>query len=98
MMRAIAESVDSETLKPTTCDCSALIILIISSMAPTLLGRKTENCLTSGPSRLDVVSGRSTPMRLTGGGENRNRLENRLCHLAYLVCKRNVEPAFGAHK
>ena len=29
-------------------------------MAPTLFGRKTENCLTSGPSRLEVVLGKSS--------------------------------------
>jgi len=31
-------------------------------MAPTLFGRKTENCLTSGPSRFEVVLGESSGM------------------------------------
>src|SRR5438477_6536388 len=31
-------------------------------MAPTLFGKKTENCRTSGPSILEVVSGKSTCM------------------------------------
>jgi hypothetical protein len=31
-------------------------------MAPTLLGKKIENCFTSGPSIFDVVSGNLTAM------------------------------------
>src|SRR6266404_7775202 len=31
-----------------------------SSIAPTLFGRKTENCFTSGPSIFEVVCGKST--------------------------------------
>jgi hypothetical protein len=30
----------------------------ISSIAPTLFGRKTENCFTSGPSSLELVCGK----------------------------------------
>src|SRR3954453_18147538 len=63
MMRAMAESVDSETLNATTCDWLALMSLIMSSIAPTLFGRNTENCLTSGPSRLEVISGIFRPMQ-----------------------------------
>jgi hypothetical protein len=29
-------------------------------MAPTLFARKTENCLTNGPSRFEVVLGKSS--------------------------------------
>jgi hypothetical protein len=32
-------------------------------MAPTLLGKKTENCRTSGPPIFEVVSGKSICMR-----------------------------------
>jgi len=35
----------------------------ISSIAPTLFGRKMENCLTSGPPILEVVSGESRAIR-----------------------------------
>src|SRR5439155_1298537 len=34
----------------------------MSSIAPTLFGRKTENCFTSGPPIFEVVSGKSTGM------------------------------------
>src|SRR5207247_6848375 len=60
IMRAMAESVDSETLNATTWVLFVLSTFTISSIAPTLFGRKTENCLTSGPSIFEVVSGKST--------------------------------------
>src|SRR5436305_13934170 len=62
MMRAMAASVDSETLRATTCVAWALSNFTTSSMAPTLFGRNTENCRTSGPPILEVVSGNSTCM------------------------------------
>ena len=62
MIRAMAESVDSDTLKATTCVFSLLSSFTISSIAPTLLGRKTENCFTSGPSIFEVISGNLTGM------------------------------------
>src|SRR6266404_5856345 len=64
IMRAMAESVDSETLNATTWVLFALSTFTISSIAPTLFGRKTENCLTSGPSIFEVVSGKSTGIRV----------------------------------
>src|SRR5207248_4349615 len=60
IIRAMAESVDSDTLKATTCVFWVLSSFTTSSIAPTLLGRKTENCFTSGPSIFDVVSGNLT--------------------------------------
>src|SRR5205809_4349163 len=58
--RAIAESVDSETLIATTSQLCAFSNFTTSSIAPTLFARKTENCFTSGPSRFEVVLGRSS--------------------------------------
>src|SRR5260370_40926618 len=58
----MAESVDSETLIATTGLSCELSNFTISSMAPTLFGRKTENCFTSGPSRFEVVLGKSSGM------------------------------------
>jgi hypothetical protein len=57
-IRAMAESVDSETLIAT-----CVLMRVEPSRCqhgPTLFGRKTENCLTSGPSIFEVVSGKST--------------------------------------
>src|SRR5437762_11245666 len=59
-IRAMAESVDSETLIATTWVLCLLSIFTMSSIAPTLFGRKTENCFTSGPPIFEVVSGKST--------------------------------------
>src|SRR5437870_2540647 len=42
---------------------------MISSKAPTLFGRKTENWRTSGPPSLDVVSGKSSIMSCATVGE-----------------------------
>src|SRR5438105_15293536 len=39
-------------------------------MAPTLFGRKTENCRTSGPPIFEVVSGKSTCMVSNSGTKN----------------------------
>src|SRR5438874_13665761 len=36
-------------------------------MAPTLFGKKTENCRTSGPPNFEVVSGKSTCMFSNSG-------------------------------
>ena len=60
--RAIAESVDSETLIATTSQLFAFSSFTMSSMAPTLFAKKTENCFTSGPSRFEVVLGKSSGM------------------------------------
>src|SRR4051812_46767597 len=62
IIRAIAESVDSEMLMATTCASCACKSFTTSSMAPTLFGRKMENCVTSGPSIFEVVCGNSTSM------------------------------------
>src|SRR5438477_139779 len=58
--RAIAESVDSETLMATTSQLCAFSNFTTSSIAPTLFAKKTENCFTSGPSRFEVVLGKSS--------------------------------------
>src|SRR5882724_5130148 len=44
-----------------------------SSIAPTLFGRKTENCFTSGPSIFEVVCGKSTAIWVARRRENRRR-------------------------
>src|SRR5437016_6603173 len=58
-MRAIAESVDSDTLRATTWVEWVFSSFTMSSMAPTLFGKKTENCRTCGPPIFEVVSGKS---------------------------------------
>ena len=61
--RAIAESVDSETLMATTSQLCAFSNFTTSSIAPTLFAKKTENCFTSGPSRFEVVLGKSSGIK-----------------------------------
>src|SRR5438105_10342959 len=61
--RAIAESVDSETLMATTSQLCAFSNFTTSSIAPTLFAKKTENCFTNGPSRFEVVLGKSSGIK-----------------------------------
>src|SRR5260370_27190616 len=58
MIRAMAESVDSDTLSATTWVFCVFSNFTTSNIAPTLFGRNTENCFTSGPSIVEVISGR----------------------------------------
>ena len=58
MIRAMAESVDSDTLSATTWVFCVFSNFTTSNIAPTLFGRNTENCFTSGPSIFEVVPGR----------------------------------------
>src|SRR5437762_10488702 len=69
-IRAMAESVDSETLIATTWVLCLLSIFTMSSIAPTLFGRKTENCFTSGPPIFEVVSGKLTVIQITAPRRN----------------------------
>src|SRR5260370_2981485 len=68
----MAESLESDTLKGTTCVSCAFSNFTISSIAPTLFGRKTENCRTSGPPIFEVVSGKSTGI---GMGRRRGKFD-----------------------
>src|ERR1700680_2256627 len=68
----MAESLDSDTLNATTCVSCAFSNFTISSIAPTLFGRKTENCRTSGPLIFEVVSGKSIGI---GMGRERRKLD-----------------------
>ena len=70
MIRAIAESVDSDTLSATTCVWWVLSSFTISSIAPTLFGRNTENCFTSGPSNFEIVCGKSAGMQIQAAPPN----------------------------
>src|SRR2546423_3909712 len=63
MIRAMAESVDSEMLIATTWVLWVWSSFTTSIIAPTLFGKKIENCLTSGPSIFELVCGRATSMR-----------------------------------
>src|SRR5207244_11272414 len=56
----MAESVASDTLSATTWVFCVFSSFTTSNIAPTLLGRNTENCFTSGPSIFEVVSGKLT--------------------------------------
>src|SRR5882762_3822006 len=50
-----------------------------SSIAPTLFGRKTENCFTSGPSIFEVVCGKSTAIWVARcRGKSASRIDNYL--------------------
>src|SRR5437762_11174646 len=90
-MRAMAESVDSETLNATTCVLFVLSTFTISSIAPTLFGRKTENCLTSGPPIFEVVSGKSTGISMAVAQASacgtKISQPGRLCHEALSHCR-----------
>src|SRR5436190_6305885 len=70
IIRAMAESVDSDTLRATTCVFCRLSSFTMSSIAPTLFGRKTENCFTSGPPIFEVVSGKLTVIQITAPRRN----------------------------
>src|SRR2546430_12172874 len=59
----MAESVDSEMLIATTWVLWVWSNFTTSIIAPTLFGKKIENCLTRGPSIFELVCGRSTSMR-----------------------------------
>src|SRR5213592_4974430 len=91
IMRAMAESVDSETLNATTCVLFVLSTFTISSIAPTLFGRKTENCLTSGPPIFEVVSGKSTGISMAVAQASacgtKISQPGRLCHEALSHCR-----------
>src|SRR5262249_12227269 len=72
-IRAIAESVCSAMLKATTWVLRVASNFTMSSIAPTLLGRKIENCFTSGPAIFEVVDG-----RLAAINERSHELDNML--------------------
>src|SRR5439155_24108538 len=63
----------------------------ISSIAPTLFGRKTENCLTSGPPIFEVVSGKSTGISMAVAQASacgtKISQPGRLCHEALSHCR-----------
>ena len=105
-IRAIAESVDSEMLSATTWVLCACNSFTTSSIAPTLFGRKIENCLTRGPSNFEVVCGRSTGMRKVVRPRLIGKRERKVCHRLRFFCKRILAagalagplvPTFGCH-
>src|SRR5215469_7497959 len=59
----------------------------ISSIAPTLFGRNTENCFTSGPPIFDVVSGKSTGIRVAGRRDKIDAARRPLSHCRSFVGK-----------
>src|SRR5215510_12241285 len=91
MIRAIAESVDSDTLSATTCVWWVLSSFTISSIAPTLFGRNTENCFTSGPSNFETVCGRLAGMWISGTPPNLRGRAGQLSHPRCFVGKRNID-------
>src|SRR5258708_33612004 len=57
--RTNAESVESWEFNAKTCTSLSFSIRTISSRAPTLFRRKTENCFTQGPDVFSLICGSS---------------------------------------
>src|SRR5206468_2888038 len=73
------------------CVWCVLSSFTISSIAPTLFGRNTENCFTSGPSSLELVWGRLAVIWMMAA---RTKLmwtrQTKLSHCRCFVGKRNM--------
>ena len=79
--QSLLAAMSVRTGRPQTYACHrtrrALRSFTRSSIAPTLLGRKMENCLTSGPPILEVVSGESRAIKTRLSGPVICRCEGR---------------------
>src|SRR5262249_26075729 len=87
---AIADSVDSDTLRATAWALCVFSSFTTSSIAPTLFGRNTENCFTSGPSIFEVVSGKLTVILKAAPGRLSLGAPDQLSHSHRFVGKPNI--------